>query len=199
MTREADSDAPIQAHELFEILVREHEPKLRAYLTTLVRDTATVDDLAQESFLVAWRNLDRYDRTLPFGPWVRGIARKLSLAHHRKRATAKVAYVGDEIVEHLDALFAELDRCPGDTLQDQISCLRVCFDKLPAHQQSVLRLHYEQELDCTSISDETGRTREAVKKLLQRSRAWLGDCIAQRLSALGRDQPLGSPSLGGST
>ena len=176
-------EAPIQAHELFEILVREHEAKLRAYLTTMVRDPGALDDLVQESFLVAWRRLEDYDHKLPFGPWVRGIGRRLSLAHHRRQRSARLAFVGDEIVEHIDALFAKLDHAPGDSLDEQLSSLRICLDKLPEHQRNVLRLHYSQELDCSHIAKQTGRSREAVKKLLQRSRAWLGNCIEQRLSA----------------
>lgn len=178
------SASPIQAHELFEILVREHEAKLRAYLTALVRDPASVDDLVQESFLVAWRRLESYDRTLPFGPWLRGIGRRLSMAHHRSRANAKLAFVGDEIALHLEGLFAALEQSSGDTMQEKLTSLRICYAKLPEHQQRVLTLHYEEQLDCNAISGRTGRTREAVKKLLQRSRAWLGDCIAQRLAAL---------------
>lgn len=180
-----EKNSTIQAHELFEILVREHEARLRTYLTALVRDPASVDDLVQESFLVAWRNLERYDRSLPFGPWLRGIGRKLSMAHQRKRASAKLSFVGDEIVEHLDSLFGALDAAPGDTMQEKLSSLRICYGKLPEHQQRVLALHYDDQLDCASIGAHTGRSREAVKKLLQRSRAWLGDCIAQRLAALG--------------
>ncbi|MCB9892034.1 MAG: sigma-70 family RNA polymerase sigma factor [Planctomycetes bacterium] len=184
----ASPDAPkVAAHDVFEILVREHEPRLRAYVATLVRDSAAIDDLVQEAFVVAWRNLARYDRALPFGPWIRGIGHKLCLAHHRKRQRSKLAFVGDDVMQHFDHLFAELDAHGGDTLQDELASLRICFDKLPEHQQNVLRLHYEDQLDCGAIGQNTGRTREAVKKLLQRGRAWLGDCIAQRLQAMGLD------------
>ncbi|MCA8968692.1 MAG: sigma-70 family RNA polymerase sigma factor [Planctomycetes bacterium] len=177
----------VAAHDVFEILIREHEPRLRAYVSTLVRDSAAIDDLVQEAFVVAWRNLARYDRTLPFGPWIRGIGHKLCLAHHRKHQRSKLAFVGDDVMQHFDHLFAELDAHGGDTLQDELASLRVCFEKLPEHQQNVLRLHYEDQLDCGAIGQSTGRTREAVKKLLQRGRAWLGDCIAQRLAAMGLD------------
>ena len=86
----------VQPHELFEILVREHEGKLRSFVGALVRDPGAMDDLVQESFLIAWRNLDRYDRKLPFGPWLRGIARRLCLAHHRKGAAATSDWMGME-------------------------------------------------------------------------------------------------------
>lgn len=188
---DANGASRVAAHDVFEILVREHEPRLRVFVASLVRDSAAVDDLVQEAFLAAWRNLARYDRSLPFGPWVRGIGHKLCLAHHRRHARSKLAFVGEDVVEQLEALFAKLEDSGADNLQDELASLRICFDKLPAHQQHVLRLHYEEQFDCARIGSTTGRSREAVKKLLQRGRAWLGDCIAQRLEAMGLAVPQG--------
>ncbi len=39
----------------FEIIARENSRMLTAYLRTLVDDESVVDDLFQESMLVAWR------------------------------------------------------------------------------------------------------------------------------------------------
>ena len=179
-----DSNGP-EARELFEILVREHEPRLRAWISALVRDAATVDDLVQEAFLVAWRNLYRFDHSLPFGPWLRGIGRRLCLAHHRRSGQSKLAYQSAEVVEELGNLFGKLDDAGGESLDEQLGSLQICFDKLPEHQRRVLTLHYDEQLGCGDIATVVGRSREAVKKVLQRSRAWLGECIEQRLEALG--------------
>ena len=95
---ESSEDPAIQPRELFEILVRDHEPRLRGFVAALVSDPGGVDDVVQEAFLVAWRNLDRYDRSLPFGPWLRGIARRLCLAHYRKASDRRLAFVGLALV-----------------------------------------------------------------------------------------------------
>lgn len=63
---------------------------LMVYLRSLVRDEATVADLFQEAMVVAWRRLDECDLDQPFGPWLRGIASRLVLAHYRKQKTAPV-------------------------------------------------------------------------------------------------------------
>ena len=173
------------SRELFEILVREHEPRLRAWVSALVRDGAAVDDLVQESFLVAWRNLHRFDHSLPFGPWLRGIGRRLCLAHHRRNGQSKLAYQSADVVEELGNLFRKLDESNAESFDQELGSLQVCFEKLPEHQQRILTLHYDEQLGCGDIATVVGRSREAVKKVLQRSRAWLGDCIEQRLDALG--------------
>jgi RNA polymerase sigma-70 factor len=183
--RKLAEDPRIQAKELFEILVREHEGRLRAFLQALVRDPVATEDLVQESFLVAWKNLDRYDREQPFGPWVRGIGRRLSMAHFRKSGRDKHEFVDEQTVDALSQLHDEFDLHPGDTLDEKLSSLRACLERLPEHQARVLTLHYNEDLDCQAIAETVGRSREAVKKLLQRARAWLGSCIEQRLAAVG--------------
>ena len=65
------------ARKLFETLVREHADMLTVYLRSALGDTSDVDDLFQETMVVAWRRLDDFDQTRPFGPWLRGIARNL--------------------------------------------------------------------------------------------------------------------------
>jgi len=177
----------MEAHEVFEILVREHEGRLRGFITALVRDPGAIEDLVQESFLVAWRNLARYDRNLPFGPWVRGIARRLCMAHYRRIGEDRLDFIEGETVDHICEMFNDFEALPGDTLDDQLASLRACMQHLPAHQQRVLQLHYEDNLGCGEIAENLGRSREAVKKLLQRSRAWLGQCIEQRMAALNPD------------
>lgn len=69
----------------FEILVRENARMLTTYLRSLVHDEAAVDDLFQETMVVAWRRLDECDLSRPFSPWLRGIASRFVMAHYRKR------------------------------------------------------------------------------------------------------------------
>src|SRR5262245_42440108 len=115
----------MDAKSLFEILIREHADKLMVYLRAVVRDPAAVDDLFQETMLTAWRNIDRFDRERPFGPWLRGIAGKLVLAWRRKSCD-QPRLCDAEILELLDQRLTQTDRLPGDTLDEQLEALRDC-------------------------------------------------------------------------
>ena len=68
----------------FEILVRENTRMLTVFLRSRVKDEAAVDDLFQETMLVAWKRLDDCDLSRPFGPWLRGIAHRLVIIDHLK-------------------------------------------------------------------------------------------------------------------
>ncbi len=54
----------------FEILVRENTRMLTVFLRSRLDDEAAVDDLFQETMLVAWKRLDVCDLSRPFGPWL---------------------------------------------------------------------------------------------------------------------------------
>src|SRR3954471_22055513 len=56
-----------------EALFRLHWPRAFRAAYLVVHDAAAAEDIAQESFLAALRNLDRFDRRRPFGPWLHRI------------------------------------------------------------------------------------------------------------------------------
>jgi len=56
-----------------EALFKEHWPRAHRAAYLVVQDGAAAEDIAQEAFLSAIRNLDRFDRRRPFGPWLHRI------------------------------------------------------------------------------------------------------------------------------
>lgn len=70
----------------FEQLVRRHQGMVRAQLRRLLRgDMAGADDLAQETFLLAWRKLDQYRGDARFSTWLYRIAYSCFLQAYRKQ------------------------------------------------------------------------------------------------------------------
>jgi RNA polymerase sigma-70 factor (ECF subfamily) len=56
-----------------ERLFRAHWPRAFRAAQLVTGDAAAAEDIAQEAFLAAIRNLDRFDRRRPFGPWLHRI------------------------------------------------------------------------------------------------------------------------------
>ncbi|HEX5053973.1 MAG TPA: sigma-70 family RNA polymerase sigma factor [Planctomycetota bacterium] len=175
----------MESRDLFEILMREHIDSVRAFLLGSLRDNVAAEDLLQETFLTAWRILDRYDRQLPFGPWVRGIAGKLLLNHRRKLGRSRVHFCDDQVLSHIDDGFREFAKIAGDTFDQQLDALRDCLGRLSGAQRESIRLHYEHGLHCKVIAERLGIGFEAVKKHLQRGRAMLHRCLRSKLVAEG--------------
>ena len=165
---------------LFEILVREHAQMLTVYLRSLVRDAALADDLFQETMLTAWRKLDQFDRTRPFGPWLRGIAAKLALAARRKSAN-RMLLCDEQILEVIDERLEQVTCRPGDTFDEKLDDLRECLGRLPEPYHEAIRLRYHEESSLPDIATRLAITGETLKKRLQRGRAQLLDCLQRKL------------------
>ena len=77
----------------FAELVRRHQSAVRACLRRLTAGNhALADDLAQETFLLAWRNLKSFRQEARFSTWLYRIATNCWLADARKR---KETLLGD--------------------------------------------------------------------------------------------------------
>ena len=85
----------------FAELVKRHQSSVRACLRKLTAGNhALADDLAQETFVLAWRNLKSFRQEARFSTWLYRIATNCWLAHARKRHEELLgdrdADVGDE-------------------------------------------------------------------------------------------------------
>jgi RNA polymerase sigma-70 factor (ECF subfamily) len=81
----------------FEQLMRRHQGMIRAQLRRLVNgDHARADDLAQETFLLAWRKLHQFRGDARFSTWLYRIAYTCFLQAQRKKSPPSGGSSGDD-------------------------------------------------------------------------------------------------------
>jgi RNA polymerase sigma-70 factor len=168
-----------EAKAVFEILVRENQAMLMTYLRAVVRDRSVADDLFQETMLIAWQKLDEYDRSRPFGPWLRGIAAKLVMAHFRK-AKSDTMVCEEETLEYLSHQLQHICERPGDTWDEKIAALTHCIEALSDHHRQAIQLRYFEQTPASQIAAISETSVETVKKRLQRARAELFECLRRK-------------------
>lgn len=87
----------------FERLYRDHVGKVYGLCLRMTRDPALAEDCAQETFVNAWRALERFETRSSFGTWLHRIAVNVALAKRRKMslvmAAAQSEDIEDEVVE----------------------------------------------------------------------------------------------------
>ena len=66
-------------------LVDSHAAALIGYISRLTGDIRQAEDLAQETFIRAFENLDKFDSRRPFRPWLLRIGRNLALNYLSSR------------------------------------------------------------------------------------------------------------------
>ncbi len=165
-------------HDRFTELVAEHQGWLRAYIRTLGVLAGSVDDVAQETFLVAYRRYDDYDPARPFAAWLKGIA-KLLAANERRRQASRGRLVEPSLAAALAAVDEDLD----EDLPVVTRHLNECLDRLPDHARELLLLllRYGQELDASALGARLGRDGNAVRQALFRVRELVRRCLETRL------------------
>lgn len=169
---------PIDPDRLaFEILVRQHHRRLLGYALALCRSAIEAEDLVQEAFLVAYRELARFDTSRDFAAWVRGIVRMKWLESHRRREYP----VDNATLSVLDDGHRRLEVSEVESGVDALAMLRGCVSRLDGALRETVELFYLQELPCQVVAERTGVTVLAVRKRLQRARAALGDCLGRHL------------------
>src|ERR1041385_7167130 len=93
------------AHDEFAELVRRHQSRVFAILYRYERDPHRLEDLAQDTFLKAWRALAQFDGRAPFQHWLSRIAVHAALDHLRKQKRTRgeigLPDLGDDALEWL--------------------------------------------------------------------------------------------------
>ena len=129
-----------------------HQAYRAAFL--VVHDAAAAEDIAQEAFLAAIRNLDRFDRGRPFGPWLHRIVVNRAIDWTRARQLRREA-------ELVDAEAPE-DAAPLD------ASLLGALAALPAEHRAVIVLRHLLEYTPGEIAELLALPRGTVNSRLRR-------------------------------
>jgi len=161
MAEPSVSDAQLIARALvtddrhaFAELVKRHQSSVRACLRKLAAGNhALADDLAQETFILAWRNLASFRQEARFSTWLYRIATNCWLAHNRKRREEllgdrvdAVADGEDETMPHSDDLHADhargaalkldLERAMGALSESERAAIVQCYHNDLTHEEA---------------------------------------------------------------
>ncbi len=139
-----------------------------------------VDDLAQETLIIALEKLDEFDRGGDFGAWVRQIARRL-IANERRKETRRNQILSDRVTDILLEMGHE-PMSPRERQEhdEELAALRECMAALPKHGRELLRQRYFEDLSPGTIGSRTGRPSNQVRQTLLRLRRALLECIERR-------------------
>lgn len=161
------------AVESFAEILRAHQGRVRAYLRRYVLEADLADDLAQETFLAAYRSLPTRNPAAPIDLWLLSIARHRALKHLRDEARRPLHAA-------LAAWCAGRIESRADSADDDVSALQQCLAGLPRHSAGLISSYYADGLTSADIARRTGRKESAVRMTLLRLREALRTCVEQR-------------------
>jgi RNA polymerase sigma-70 factor (ECF subfamily) len=172
-----DASPDPKAYERFVQLLVQHEPALRAFVRSLVPRWEDVDDVMQESTLVAWRKFSQFQEGSSFLAWAGAIARFESLKQLRKQSRDRLIF-SDEVLD----LVAQEGLEEAAVFERERHALEDCLGQLETPQRDLLRASYEPGVRLHEAAARVGKSVQAFYKTIQRLRLALLDCIERRLS-----------------
>jgi RNA polymerase sigma-70 factor (ECF subfamily) len=161
-------------------LFTSHEPRLRAYVLTLVARWSDAEEVMQQCNLVLWQKFGAFQGGTNFFAWACQIAR-LEVLDFRKRRGRERALFSDAFVESIAAEASGM----ADELSDRQAALQHCMEKLSDEHRNLLHRRYADAATIEHLARAMGRSADAVYKTLSRVRQMLHDCIS-RTMALGK-------------
>lgn len=168
-------------------LIHTHQAEICRYLGYLGADPATVDDLAQDTFVSAFgaaRSPAPGDVRAE-AAWLRTIARNHFLMLCRRRRASPVRASLESLTEAEDVWQREFLR-DGDGF-DYVEALRRCLETLSGRMREAVTLRYTERAPRERMAERLEMTEDGVKTILRRAREALGQCVRQRLAQEGAE------------
>jgi RNA polymerase sigma-70 factor, ECF subfamily len=166
----------------FSKLVLKHQWSVRAFLLARLSRKHEAEDLAQETFLTAWRGLSQFDIQRPFAPWLRGIAENHLRNHLRKFRAEPIG--GNEALQSLLDQHVSAEIAPADETA-LAEAMRECVAGVDREARELLMSRYAEGRSMAEICATTGKKHSAITMKLHRLRLALAACVEGKMGQLG--------------
>jgi RNA polymerase sigma-70 factor (ECF subfamily) len=163
----------------FEGIVRRWQAPLINLAYRFCRDRGRAEEMAQETFLRAFRNLASWRQESAFSTWLFALATNLYCSELRR--IPPIALPFDEVYEPADPRAID----GGLEARNQSAAVHRAVRTLPAKYREVLTLYYFHEMDVPSTARSLGLPEGTVKAHLFRARNLLRDKLGPLLGSRG--------------
>jgi len=165
----------------YSCLMQRYEDKLSRYIYRISSaNREDIEDLLQEIFLSAYRNLNDYDINLKFSSWIYRIAHNKAISHYRRVKARAQLIGGEEIDKYLSMVKDDADI--HEQVNDKITgeVMSRLFQQIDVRYKDVLVLRYLEQKDYHEISDIIKKPVNTVGTLLNRAKQQMRELIKKQ-------------------
>ena len=153
-------------------LIERYQGKLFAYLYRLTGNRDETEDLLQDVFIKAYKNLHSYDSSRKFSSWIYRIAHNEAV-NHIKRRSLKRFIPWEDITATKDMLSMSSSAEGADVTQMREETrveVDEAINRLPFKYKQVLALRYYSDKSYEDISEILGKPINTVGTLISRAK-----------------------------
>ncbi|UCZ55017.1 RNA polymerase sigma factor [Bacillus shivajii] len=140
------------------------------------------EELLQDVFFKAARQLSRFEGKSSFKTWIFKIARNVVIDYYRKQNKERLSISMDQdVIENMGGK----DESAENTVLRHIQVDEVLktIDKLPVHYQTVLHLRFIEDFSIKETAEIMGKTTLSVKSMQRRARQALSEQVKLEVSS----------------
>jgi RNA polymerase sigma-70 factor (ECF subfamily) len=148
----------------------------------IVRDSATAEDLVQETFLRVWNRIQAFEPGRgALGPWLLAIARNRAIDHVRSSAARMDRNAFELDVREHPALFVDMGREVEN--RDHARVIRKAITRLNPNQRKVIELAYYEGLSQTEMAARMDQPLGTIKTWVRAALSILREELGQAVTA----------------
>lgn len=155
-----------------EALLRRYVKLAYNFIYRLTGNAHEAEDITQDTFVKAWKNLKHYKTNEPFKPWLLKIARNAAIDWMRKKKNLTFSDFEDKEGENvLTATIADSEPLPHEMMvrMEDAIFLDTLLEKLPPSYREVVLLRYGEDLTFDQIRKILGKPLDTIKSQHRRA------------------------------
>lgn len=172
--------------QLYHELIRPYERSVYLMALSYMKNEADAEDIAQEAFVRAFRNLASFRSEAKFSTWLIGITLNEARSRLRRQSVIRMESIGEPPSEERSiapALLRDWREIPSETLEraEIRQLIQEAVDTLPDIYRQVFLLRDVEELNMNETAQALNISIPNVKVRLHRARMMLQKQLAPQL------------------
>ena len=172
--------------QLYHELIRPYERSVYLMALSYIKNKADAEDIAQEAFVRAFRNLASFRSEAKFSTWLIGITLNEARSRLRRQSAVRMESIGEPPSEEKSiapALLRDWREMPSETLEraEIRTLIQEAVDTLPDIYRQVFLLRDVEELNMNETAQALNISIPSVKVRLHRARMMLQKQLAPQL------------------
>ncbi len=147
---------------LFSDILNAYQAPVTRYLYRLTGDYETTRDLAQETFIKVYKNIEKIKTNLKLQAWIYRIATNTAFQHHRRRKI--IRFIPFEKMNKTEPIASRKN--PSDPVESM--AIQETLENIPYKLRTCVVLYYVEGFKCREIAETLNISEAAVRKRISR-------------------------------